>query len=111
MRAQNVPDERITVLRRAHLKYAGTDTALPVTAGGTLGMITEFEEAHRQRYGFVMEEKPLVVEAAVVEVIGSAAAADGVAATPPTEGAATPLAVTKSHMAGAEHDTLSLIHI
>ncbi|MEX2618062.1 MAG: hydantoinase B/oxoprolinase family protein [Alphaproteobacteria bacterium] len=105
MHAQNVPDERITVLRRAHLKYAGTDTALPVAAGGALGMVAEFEEAHRQRYGFAMEEKPLVVEAAVVEVIGSAAAADGVAATPPTEGAAAPLAVTRSHMAGAEHDT------
>ena len=83
MRAQNVPDDRITVLRRAHLKYAGTDTALPVSAGGTVAMVNEFEEAHRQRYGFIMEEKPLVVEAAVVEVIGSAGASDGVAATPP----------------------------
>jgi len=105
MRAQNVPDDRITVLRRAHLKYAGTDTALPVSAGGTVAMVNEFEEAHRQRYGFIMEEKPLVVEAAVVEVIGSAGASDGVAATPPTDGDVTPLAVTQSHMAGAEHET------
>ena len=105
MRAQNVPDDRITVLRRAHLKYAGTDTALPVSAGGTVAMVNEFEEAHRQRYGFIMEEKPLVVEAAVVEVIGSAGASDGVAATPPADGDVTPLAVTQSHMAGAEHET------
>jgi 5-oxoprolinase (ATP-hydrolysing) len=105
MRAQKVPDERITVLRRAHLKYAGTDTALPVNAGTTMAMIDEFEEAHLQRYGFVMEEKPLVVEAAVVEVVGSAAVSDGVAAVPPETGEATPLAVTRAHMAGAEHDT------
>jgi 5-oxoprolinase (ATP-hydrolysing) len=60
--AQGVEPERVTIYRRAHLKYEGTDTAHMVDFGTVESMVAAFEASHRQRYGFVMQDKPLVVE-------------------------------------------------
>ena len=68
---QGIGREHIRVLRRAHVRYDGTDTPDLVEAGSAAQMKARFEEAHRRRYGFVMPEKPLVIEAASVEAIGS----------------------------------------
>ena len=69
--AQGIGEERIRVLRRAHVRYDGTDTPDLVDAGDAPEMQARFEDAHRRRYGFVMPEKGLVIEAASVEAIGS----------------------------------------
>ena len=69
--AQGIGEERIRVLRRAHVRYDGTDTSDLVDAGGAAEMKTRFEDAHRRRYGFIMPWKALVIEAASVEAIGS----------------------------------------
>ena len=69
--AQGFGEERIRVLRRAHVRYDGTDTADLVEAGGAGEMKTRFEDAHQRRYGFIMPWKGLVIEAASVEAIGS----------------------------------------
>ena len=69
--AQGIGVERIRVLRRAHVRYDGTDTADLVDAGGADEMKARFEDAHRRRYGFIMPWKGLVIEAASVEAIGS----------------------------------------
>ena len=69
--AQGIGEERIRILRRAHVRYDGTDTPDLVDAGDAREMQTRFEDAHRRRYGFVMPEKGLVIEAASVEAIGS----------------------------------------
>ena len=69
--AQGIGEEGIRVLRRAHVRYDGTDTADLVDAGGADEMKTRFEDAHRRRYGFIMPWKGLVIEAASVEAIGS----------------------------------------
>ena len=69
--AQGIGEERIRVLRRAHVRYDGTDTADLVDAGDAHEMKTRFEDAHRRRYGFIMPWKALVIEAASVEAIGS----------------------------------------
>ena len=71
LRDQRVPEARIAVQRRAHLRYEGSDSALIVDFGGRAALIEAFEAAHRQRYGFVMAEKPLVVEAISVEAVGT----------------------------------------
>ena len=76
MIAQGVASERVSVLRKAHVKYEGTDTALVVAYGGVAAITAGFEAAHKQRYGFVMSGKPLVVEAVAVEAIGSTDAAE-----------------------------------
>jgi len=67
---QGVPSANITVHRRAHVRYDGTDAAMVVDAGSLADTVAAFEEAHRQRYGFVVADKPMVVEAVSVEAVG-----------------------------------------
>jgi 5-oxoprolinase (ATP-hydrolysing) len=55
-------------VRRAHLRYQGTDTALPVPVGGLSSMMEAFEAAYRQRFSFLTRDKPVIVEAVSVEV-------------------------------------------
>ncbi len=60
-----------SVQRRAHLKYEGTDTALQLAWGDASVVRQTFEESHRERYGFVMSGRRLVVETLEVEAVGS----------------------------------------
>jgi 5-oxoprolinase (ATP-hydrolysing) len=103
IREQSIPDSRITVLRKAHLKYDGTDTALVVDAGAAESMKAAFEAAYQQRYGFTMPEKSIIVEVAAVEVIGRAnddATPVGAATVGSSDGAATALGDVDAYMAG-----------
>ena len=68
---QGVGDDHIQVLRKAHVRYDGTDTALVVDVGPAPAMVSEFEAEHEQRFGFVMPDRGHVVEAIAVEAIGS----------------------------------------
>ncbi len=64
--------------RRLHLRYDGTDVALAVDHADAATARRDFEERHRECYGFTMERRAVVVEAIAVEGIGRAdAAADG----------------------------------
>jgi 5-oxoprolinase (ATP-hydrolysing) len=103
---QHIPEARRSILRRLHLKYEGTDTSIEVDYGPVAEMKAAFEEAHRQRYGFVMAEKSLVVETAAVEAIGATGDVnEGTGSVAPAEGAeATALATVRSYMAGEERD-------
>src|SRR3546814_12528398 len=74
MESQGVPLERIECVRRAHLRYAGTDKALIVAFANRAAMRAAFEEMHRQRSRFLMEAKGLVVGAVSVQVVAHAAA-------------------------------------
>ena len=66
---QGAAPNRIEVLRRVYLKYEGTDTADSVVFGSFETMRLNFEAAYRQRYGFSMSEKELIVETVAVEAI------------------------------------------
>ena len=68
---QGVQEESISVVNKVHLRYEGTDTSLQVDAGSPAQMLSDFEEAHRRRFGFVARERGLVVEALSVEAIGA----------------------------------------
>jgi 5-oxoprolinase (ATP-hydrolysing) len=68
---QGVADAAISVLRRVHLRYAGSDTALAIEAGDEAALRTRFGDAHRGRYGFTFDERGLIVEAVAVEAIGA----------------------------------------
>jgi 5-oxoprolinase (ATP-hydrolysing) len=52
-----------------HIRYDGTDTALPVPFedGSLENARTEFERAHKAQFGFVYEAKPMIVEAVALE--------------------------------------------
>ncbi len=71
LREDGVPDETVETVTRVHVRYAGTDAALPVPFGTVDAMREAFTAEHRTRYAFTMN-KPLVVEAVSVEAVGSA---------------------------------------
>jgi 5-oxoprolinase (ATP-hydrolysing) len=68
---QGVPAGRTAAVHRVHLRYDGTDTALLVPAGTPEVMRKAFEEAYRQRFSFLMPDKPITVEAVSVEAVGA----------------------------------------
>jgi 5-oxoprolinase (ATP-hydrolysing) len=65
--AQGIPADRLSVERKAHLKYEGTDTALIVPLGPSAAMERDFEAAYRKQFSFLMPGRPLVAEALSVE--------------------------------------------
>lgn len=67
--AEDVPEDRIRVTRRAQLRYDGTDTTLTVELTEPDSMIRVFEESHRTTYSFTLD-RPVVVEALSVEATG-----------------------------------------
>jgi 5-oxoprolinase (ATP-hydrolysing) len=71
--SQGVPRGRIKIVLRAHIRYAGTDTALAVNAGSLAAMKSAFEKAHKAQFGFIDRKKDLVIEAVSVEAIGGGA--------------------------------------
>ncbi len=105
MRRQGVPDGRIEALRKLHLKYEGTDSTLVVDDGPVEAVETAFAAAHRQRYGFLMPGRAVIVEAVAVEIVGHTETADD-ATFPLTDAPApAPDARTKMYSDGATHDT------
>ncbi|MEU2584827.1 hydantoinase B/oxoprolinase family protein [Streptomyces avermitilis] len=89
--AEDVPEDRIRITRRAQLRYDGTDTALTVELTEPDTMTRAFEERHRATYSFTLD-RPVVVEALSVEATGlteppdlsALAAFEGRSATPET---------------------------
>ena len=67
---QGVGAERIDVIRRVHLRYEGTDSALVVDFGSNAAMQAQFETAYKRRFSFLMPSRALVVEAVSVEALG-----------------------------------------
>jgi 5-oxoprolinase (ATP-hydrolysing) len=70
---QGVPAKDVKVHVRAHIRYAGTDTALVVKAGSLAAMKSAFEKAHKAQFGFIDRRKDLVIEAVSVEAVGGGA--------------------------------------
>ncbi|MBT6094693.1 MAG: 5-oxoprolinase [Rhodospirillaceae bacterium] len=68
---QDVPEARISTVRKAHLRYASTDSALLVDFADGDTMRAEFEAQHHQRFGFIAPDRALLVEAVSVEAIGA----------------------------------------
>jgi 5-oxoprolinase (ATP-hydrolysing) len=102
--AQGNDPARLRAERRLHLRYAGTDSFLPVPFGGHDAVLAAFTEAHRRRFGFATPERPVVVEACVVESIAAGEAVAEPTLPPRPDGEApSPLATVPLFTAGAEH--------
>jgi 5-oxoprolinase (ATP-hydrolysing) len=69
---QGLAPERVRIVRRVHLRYDGTDSALLVEFGSIAHMVEQFEAAYRKRYSFLMPQRALLAEAVSVEAIGVA---------------------------------------
>jgi len=85
---QGVAPGKIKIYVRAHIRYAGTDTALiadagkfsfPSPQGGGEALAASqkikntFERMHKARFGFIDRTKALVLEAVSVEAVGGGA--------------------------------------
>ena len=102
--AQGVAEEAISAIHKLQLKYEGTDTTLLVDFGGADAMRQAFEAAHRQQFGFVMPDKPLVAAAGVVEVVGASGAMSDEPDLPRREsGEPEIIGRVETHMAGENH--------
>ncbi len=96
--SQGVPAD--SVIRRVHLKYAGTDATLMVRFGP--GMVDDFVAAHRAQFGFAMD-RGLVCDMAEVEAVGpseAAAVPQSSASTTPAAPAAPAAIITLTAAAG-----------
>ncbi|WP_406873164.1 hydantoinase B/oxoprolinase family protein [Aminobacter sp. P9b] len=66
---QAIAEQDVAVRPVLHVRYDGTDTALPV--GFEHGSIADakaaFEAAHKAQFGFIYKDKPIVVEAVALE--------------------------------------------
>jgi 5-oxoprolinase (ATP-hydrolysing) len=65
---QGADPARLQAARRLHLRYAGTDTFLPVAFGAHQEVLAAFTEAHRRRFGFATPERQVIVEACIAEI-------------------------------------------
>ncbi len=112
--AQGIVAERVSLKRTLHLKYDGTDTTLEIPLGPgsdadsgetVSALVAEFERRYRSQYGFLMPDKPLVIEAVAVEAIGAAASAEELTpAFAPRDGALASAKTSRVFAAGAWHD-------
>ncbi|MCZ6813379.1 MAG: hydantoinase B/oxoprolinase family protein [Alphaproteobacteria bacterium] len=91
---QGVGRAEITVARRVHLRYRGTDTALEVPFAAHDEILAAFAAAHQARFGFTSPNETLIAGAVSVEAVGASGVAAGDLATAP--GRAGPL-VAEAH--------------
>ncbi|HIK29124.1 MAG: hydantoinase B/oxoprolinase family protein [Oscillatoriaceae bacterium SKW80] len=97
--------KKFEVWRKVHLKYQGSDSALIVDFGSIAEMKLRFEEAHRQRYGFIMEEKELIVETVSVEVVDKMEVPEEEVILRRSPQPAAPVKIVKMYAADAWRDT------
>jgi len=67
---QGVAHDDIAITSTLHLRYEGTDTALPVLLSEPDLMTRDFEAAHRLRFGFVSPEKRVFAAHIEIEAAG-----------------------------------------
>ncbi len=121
--AQGEAANALRVRWRVHLRYEGTDTALAVdfiegaaaldvaAAGDAAAgdaqatMRAAFEAAYRQRFAFLMPDRALVIESAVVEALGASGAGAELAAPAQRSGPLLPATHVRMHAQDRWHDT------
>lgn len=68
--AQMSPGSAISSAVTAHLRYAGTDFALPIEVTACQSMRAEFESQQLARYGFSQTDKKIIIERCTIEARG-----------------------------------------
>jgi len=71
LREQGVTDAGIRLIHMARIKVAGTDATLEVPFGDEGAMRAAFAAEHRQRFGFDVPHRPLVVESLSAEAVAA----------------------------------------
>lgn len=67
--AQGIAENTVAARPVLHIRYDGTDTTLPVNFEGDsiLQAKRDFEAAHKAQFGFVYDDKPMIIETIGVE--------------------------------------------
>jgi 5-oxoprolinase (ATP-hydrolysing) len=71
MRMQGVSEEEITALHKVHVKYMDAGTSIIADLENEEEIRESFENGHKNRFGFIIENKELVIEAVSTEIIGA----------------------------------------
>jgi 5-oxoprolinase (ATP-hydrolysing) len=99
---QDVEHDDIALTTWLHVRYDGTDTALPILLSEPDMMRRDFEAEHRSRFGFISPEKRLFVAHIEVEAVGGGAECQSFAAH--CSGGGTPLESVRLYSGGSWHD-------
>jgi 5-oxoprolinase (ATP-hydrolysing) len=111
---QGIAARRISLKHTLQLKYDGTDTTLEIPIESTLvpsesvvaSLVAEFEQRYQTHYGFLMPNRPLVIEAVAVEAIGTATTVEEVApAFAARHGPLAPAKMNRVFTGGVWHET------
>ena len=104
--SQGVDPAVVELRERVLVRYEGTDTALAVPMGPIAGIGRDFEAAYRQRFAFLMPDRPLVVEAVSVEAVGAGERYEpaGARADPAAEHRPPPAETVRMHADGEWRD-------
>ena len=76
LREQGVTPTDIKVIELLNIRYEGSDATIHVAAFPLESAHTAFATQHRELFGFIQEDKNLVVESTSVEAIGGGATAE-----------------------------------
>ncbi|MEH1954767.1 hydantoinase/oxoprolinase family protein [Nostoc sp.] len=99
---------QVEVIRKANLKYEGTNSILTVNfADDVVVMRQEFESEHKSRYGFIQLDKNLIIESTSVEIIHKMDTPEEplVIRTRPLDEAPTSVEIVRMFTAERWHDT------
>ncbi|THW92746.1 hydantoinase B/oxoprolinase [Aureobasidium pullulans] len=80
LKDQGFTDDNITYETFLNLRYAGSSSSLMVLKGADWDFQSAFEERHQREFGFLFQEKPILVDDFRVRAIG--AAHEKIAASP-----------------------------
>lgn len=113
LKERDVDPDKISEITRAMLKSQGTDSAITVAFASESDMVDAYRRAHLSRYGFVPPDKPLIVEAVMVEGIGEGQShdigalqlAEDASGHGPGAGAGKPPDVVQVYSKGRWHET------
>jgi len=100
VKRQDIAAGEITLMPRAHIRYAGSDTALLVDAGGLEEIERRFTAAHEVQFGFAAPDRELILEALSVEAIGLAHKGEETKLPKRTSGMLEPCAIEKFYSEG-----------
>jgi len=73
---QGVEPGRVVIKRTVHLRYVGTEAALPVALIDLAGTVAAFTAAHRARFGFATPDRDVIAEAVAVEATAAGETVD-----------------------------------
>ncbi|MEH6633282.1 MAG: hydantoinase B/oxoprolinase family protein [Halopseudomonas aestusnigri] len=67
---QNVEESKILIERKVHIRYEDSHQPLIINFGNLAEIKQQFEDLHRTRYGFIAENRSLLIESLSIEAIG-----------------------------------------